>query len=151
MTVSALAAPTIPTKTAKASANRVSTQRPASPRSSLRKWRVVAGGVFIAAVFSSPGVADPPDISAQRLLTSWKEGDPGMKMLAEVIASAFASGFSWGGDASGRRTYCAPPDLKGAEIMAAFEGFLTNHLQMAGSPYGEAMAATLNRAFPCAR
>ena len=30
-------------------------------------------------------------------------------MIAEVIASAFASGFSWGGEAGGMNTYCAPP------------------------------------------
>jgi hypothetical protein len=45
-------------------------------------------------LLSAPARADPPDISAQRLLSNWQEGDPGMKMLAEVIASAFASGFS---------------------------------------------------------
>jgi hypothetical protein len=73
-----------------------------------------------------------------------------MKMLAEIIVSAFASGFSWGGDASGRHTYCAPPDLKGPKIMVAFEAFLVDHPQMAGQPYGAAMAATLSRAFPCA-
>ena len=70
-------------------------------------------------------------------------------MLAEVIASAFASGFSWGGDASGRRAYRAPPDLKGAEIIVAFEAFLGDHPQMAGQPYGAAMAATLSRTFSC--
>jgi hypothetical protein len=71
-----------------------------------------------------------------------------MRMLAEVIASAFASGLSWGADAGGKHVYCAPPDLKGGEIMAAFEGFLGNHPQMAGNPYGAAMAATLSRVFP---
>ena len=72
-----------------------------------------------------------------------------MKMLAEVIGGAFASGFSWGADAGGNHVYCAPPDLTGGEIMAAFEEFLSNHPQMASSPYGVAMAATLSRAFPC--
>jgi len=90
----------------------------------LLKWRVAAAGVFLAVALSTPGRADPPDISAQRLLTSWKEGDPGMRMLAEVIGSAFASGFSWGADAGGKHVYCAPPDLKGGEIMAAFDGRL---------------------------
>lgn len=73
-----------------------------------------------------------------------------MKILAEVIAGAFASGFSWGGDASGRHTYCAPPNLTGPKIMVAFEVFLGDHPLMAGQPYGAAMAATLSRAFPCA-
>jgi hypothetical protein len=71
-------------------------------------------------------------------------------MLAEVIASAFASGFSWGRDVAGKHAYCAEPDVKGREIMSAFEGFLRDHPQMGGEPYGAAMAATLSRAFPCA-
>jgi hypothetical protein len=93
--------------------------------------------------------AGGPDISAQRLLSSWQEGDPSMKMLAEVIASAFASGFSWGGDMAGKHVYCAEPDVKGQEIMSALEGFLRDHPQMAGEAYGAAMAATLSRAFRC--
>jgi hypothetical protein len=112
--------------------------------------RCLVAGAFSVIAFSAPVGADPTDISAQRLLTSWKEDDPGMKMLAEVIAGAFASGFSWGGDASGRHTYCAPPNLTGPKIMVAFEAFLGDHPQMAGQPYGAAMAATLSRAFPCA-
>jgi hypothetical protein len=128
----------------------VSSQRPVSlRRDSLRKWRIVAAGVFLATILSAPGRADPPDISAQRLLTSWQKGDPGMRMLAEVIASAFASGFSWGADAGGKRVYCAPPDLKGGEIMSAFEEFLRDHPRMAEQPYGTAMAATLSQTFQC--
>jgi hypothetical protein len=73
-----------------------------------------------------------------------------MQALAEVIASAFASGFSWGGDVAGKHAYCAP-DVKGREVMIAFEGFLSNHPDMASRPYGAAMAATLSRAFPCDR
>ncbi len=108
------------------------------------------GVIFlIAAVLSGPAQTNSPDISAQRLLSSWENGDPNMMMLAEVIASAFASGFSWGGEAAGKRVYCAPPDLKGREIMSAFEGFLRDNPKMAGEPYGAAMAATLRRAFPC--
>ena len=57
----------------------------------------VAGGVFLAMALPAPGRAEPPNISAQRLLASWQEGEPGMKMLAEVIASAFASGMAWAG------------------------------------------------------
>jgi Ssp1 endopeptidase immunity protein Rap1a len=70
-------------------------------------------------------------------------------MLAEVIASAFASGFSWGGDVAGKRVYCAPADLKGGEIMNALEGFLKDHPRMAEQPYGAGMAATLSQAFQC--
>jgi hypothetical protein len=117
----------------------------------IRQHCLVAGA-FAAMALSAPAQADPPDISAQRLLSSWQEGDPGTKMLAEVIASAFASGFSWGGDVAGKHTYCAEPDVdvKGREIMSAFQRFLRDHPQMAGEPYGAAMAATLGWAFPCA-
>jgi Rap1a immunity proteins len=70
-------------------------------------------------------------------------------MVAEVIASAFASGYFWGGDASGKRAYCAPPDLKGGQIMRAFEEFLKDNPKMADHPYGPAMAGTLSKTFPC--
>jgi hypothetical protein len=70
-------------------------------------------------------------------------------MIAEVIASAFASGFSWGGDATGKRTYCGSSDLKGSRIMSAFEEFLRDNPKMADEPYGGAMAGTLTTAFPC--
>jgi hypothetical protein len=56
-------------------------------------------------LIASAAQADGPDISAQRLLSSWQDEDPSMRMVAEVIASAFASGFSWGGDAAGKRVY----------------------------------------------
>jgi hypothetical protein len=51
--------------------------------------------------------------------------------VAEVIASAFASGFSWGGDTAGKRAYCAPPVLKARQIMSAFEEFLKDNPNMA--------------------
>jgi hypothetical protein len=54
-------------------------------------YRAVA--VLVAATVTSSVRADGPDISAQRLLDSWRGEDPGMKMVAEVIASWF----SWGG------------------------------------------------------
>jgi hypothetical protein len=93
----------------------------------IAKLLSIAGGAFLAALVASPAQADGPDISAERLLASWHDEDPGMRMIAEVIASAFASGFSWGGDAAGKRIYCAPPDLKGPQIMSAFEAFVRDH------------------------
>jgi hypothetical protein len=75
----------------------------------VNKLYSVAVGFFVAVLISSVVRADGPDISAQRLLESWKGDDPGMRMVAEVIASAFASGYSWGG----RHAYCASPDIKG--------------------------------------
>jgi hypothetical protein len=62
----------------------------------------VAIGAFAVALIASGVQADGPDISAQRLLESWKGEDPGLRMVAEVIAGAFASGFSWGWDRCGK-------------------------------------------------
>ena len=115
-----------------------------------KRFWPAAVGVLVAALITSAAEADGPNISAGRLLASWKDEDPGVRMVAEVIASAFASGFSWGGDSAGKRAYCAPPDLKGPQIMSALEEFLRDNPRMADAPYGAAMAATLPRAFPCA-
>jgi hypothetical protein len=115
----------------------------------MSKLHRVAAGAFAVALIASAAHADGPNISAQRLLESWKGEDPGMRMVAEVIASAFASGFSWGGDAAGKRVYCASPDLKGGQIMSAFEQFLRDNPKMADEPYGAAVAGTLSKTFPC--
>ena len=108
-----------------------------------------AVAAYTAALIASGARADGPDISAQRLLDSWKGEDPGMRMVAEVIASAFASGFSWGGGEPGKPAYCAPPDFKGPQLMGALEAFVGDHPSLAEQPYGEAMAATLRTSFPC--
>jgi hypothetical protein len=70
-------------------------------------------------------------------------------MLAEVIASAFASEFSWGGESAGERRDCAESDLKGPQIMSAFKGFPKDNPNIADQPYGAAMARTLIKTFPC--
>jgi hypothetical protein len=114
----------------------------------MAKLLSIAGSLFLATLIASTVPADA-DISARHLLDSWKGEDPGMRMVAEVIASAFASGFSWGGDTPGKPAYCAPPDFKGPQIMDAFEAFVGAHPALAERPYGEAMAATLRTAFPC--
>ena len=106
-------------------------------------------GAFLATLIVSAALADGADISARRLLESWKGEDLGMRMVAEVIASAFASGFSWDGDDAVKRTYCAPPDLKGRQVMSAFEEFVRDNPALADQPYGAAMAGTLKKAFPC--
>jgi len=105
--------------------------------------------VVIAMLLAAPACADPPDISARRLLAGWKDPDPSTSMLAEVIASAFASGLSWRGSLAGKEVYCPPPDLKGRQVMIVFEKFLEENPDMAERPYGDAMAASLGRAFPC--
>ncbi len=112
------------------------------------KLHSVFVGVFVAALVASAAQADGPNISAQRLLESWRGDDSGMTMVPEVIASAFASGFSWGG-LPGKRAYCAPPDLKGRQIMSDFEAFVRDNPALAERPYGEAMSGTLRKAFPC--
>ena len=91
----------------------------------------------------------PPDISARRLLSSWKDEDVTMRMVAEVIAAAFSGGLSWRGSLAGKEVYCPRSGLKGREIMIAFGQFLADNPDMAERPYGDAMAATLSQAFPC--
>lgn len=46
----------------------------------------VAAGIVLAIALSAPGRADQPDISAQRLLSSWRDGDPGMRMVPHAVA-----------------------------------------------------------------
>jgi hypothetical protein len=90
-----------------------------------------AAGVFVATLIASAGHADGPDISAHRLVESWHDEDPGMRMVAEVIASPFASGFSWGGR---KRAYYPSSDLKGGRIMSALEQFLKTLRRWPTSP-----------------
>ena len=105
--------------------------------------------VFVAMLLALPVRADSPDISARRLLSNWKSQDPMMSRVAEVIAAAFSGGLSWRGSLAGKEIYCPPPGLKGHEIMISFEQFLNDSADMANEPYGDAMASTLSRAFPC--
>jgi hypothetical protein len=65
-------------------------------------------------------------------------------MVAEVIASAFASGLSWKGTLGG-----PPQGLKGGQVMTTLDQFLGSNPDMAEKSYGDAMAASLSRAFPC--
>jgi Rap1a immunity proteins len=66
-----------------------------------------------------------------------------------LAASAFTSGLSWPASLGGKEVYCPPPDLKGQQVMSAFERFLEDHPDMTEKPYGDGMAASLSRAFPC--
>jgi hypothetical protein len=74
-----------------------------------------------------------------------------MKMLAEVIASAFASGMSWAGMIQGHPVYCppSPAALTGNQVMIALERFLSDNPDAADKTYGFALSASLTRAFPC--
>jgi hypothetical protein len=108
------------------------------------------GAIVLAAVLcAAPALRQSPDISARRLLSGWKDPDQNTHLLAEVIASAFASGLSWSAAHGDKPVYCPPPDLKGAQAMSALEQFLKDHPDAAGKPYGDALAASLSLAFRC--
>jgi hypothetical protein len=77
---------------------------------------------------------------------AWKGEDPNMRMVAEVIASAFASGLSWKGSLGGKDVYCPPPGLKGGQVMTALDQFLASNPDLAEKSYGDAMAMALSRA-----
>jgi hypothetical protein len=72
--------------------------------------RVVAI-VCAAALFASVVWAGPQNATARPLVAEWKDGDPGMTAVAEVIASAFASGLAAAGRLGGREVVCPPSDL----------------------------------------
>ena len=74
-----------------------------------------------------------------------------MKMLAEVIATAFASGISWAGTIQGHPVYCPPSAaaLTGNQLMTVLDTFVADHPEAADRTYGFALSASLSRAFPC--
>ncbi len=62
--------------------------------SNLYKLIKIAAAVLLAAVWTSCARAGPADTTARALVADWKEGDREMAAVAEVIASAVASGMS---------------------------------------------------------
>jgi hypothetical protein len=102
-----------------------------------------------AALMTSATQADGSNTSAQGLLSAWKGDDPNMRMVAEVIASAFASGLSWRGTLAGKELYCPPQGLTGGQVMTALDQFLPSNPNFAEKTYGDAMAISLTHAFPC--
>ena len=56
-----------------------------------------------------------------------------MRMVAEVIASAFARRLSWTGSLEGKEVYCPPPGLKGGQVMTALDRFLASNPDLAES------------------
>ena len=66
-------------------------------------------------LLAAPASADSP--TARRLLADWKSDDAMMSMVAEVIASAFATGLSTAGSLSGKPVYCPPPNQRGSEAL----------------------------------
>jgi hypothetical protein len=75
-----------------------------------------------------------------------------MAAVAEVIASAFASGMSWAGTIEGHPLYCPPPigTFTGSQAMSILENFIADHPETADKTYGLALSAGLRQAFPCA-
>jgi hypothetical protein len=109
--------------------------------------------VFLLAALSTLGArADPADTTARALIAAWKDADPGMAKVAEVIAGAFASGMAWGGTIEGRPIYCPPSNapLKGGQIMGGLERFVADNPESADKTYGFALSASLAQTFPCA-
>lgn len=107
--------------------------------------------VLLATVWSSGVRADSAGTTARALVADWKVGDRGMAAVAEVIASAFASGMSWSGAIGGKPVYCPPPApaLTGKQVMSILESFVADNPDAADKPYGFALSASLRRAFPC--
>jgi hypothetical protein len=112
----------------------------------------LAAAVLLAALWSSEARADPANTTARALVAAWKDADRGMAAVAEVIASAFASGMSWAVAIEGRPLYCPPPTapLTGPQPMGILERFVADHPDSADKTYGFALAASLTQAFPCA-
>jgi hypothetical protein len=108
--------------------------------------------VLLIAVWASEARAGPADTTARALVAAWKDADPGMAAVAEVIPSAFASGMSWAGAIEGRPAYCPPSTaaLTGPQLMGILERFVADNPDSADKTYGYALSAGLSRAFPCA-
>ncbi len=75
-----------------------------------------------------------------------------MAAVAEVIASAFASGMSWSGTIEGHPLYCPPPirAFNGNQAMSILENFIVDHPETADQTYSFALSTSLRHAFPCA-
>ncbi len=112
----------------------------------------LAATVLLTALWTSSALSDPARTTAQALVADWKNGDREMAAVAEVIASAFASGMSWAGTIEGHPLYCPPPNgaFTGSQAMSILESFVADHPEMADKTYGLALSAGLRQAFPCA-
>ncbi len=69
----------------------------------------MTAAILLAVAWTSGARAGPADTTARALVADWKAGDREMAAVAEVIASAFASGMSWAGTIEGHPLYCPPP------------------------------------------
>src|SRR5208282_728953 len=88
----------------------------------------VAAAVLLAALWTSRARAGPADTTARALVADWKDADRGMAAVAEVIASAFASGMSWAGAIEGHPVYCPPTvALTGNQVMSVLETLVADN------------------------
>ncbi len=112
----------------------------------------LAATVLLTALWTSGALSDPARTTARALVADWKNGDREMAAVAEVIASAFASGMSWAGTIEGHPLYCPPPigAFTGNQAMSILENFIVDHPETADQTYGFALSASLRHAFPCA-
>ena len=108
--------------------------------------------VLLVVVWASEAWADPANTTARALVAAWKDADRGMAAVAEVIASAFASGMSWAGTIEGHPVYCPPPSvaLTGKQLMSILERFIADNPDAGDKTYGFALSTSLSRAFTCA-
>src|SRR5271166_30862 len=112
---------------------------------------LLAAAVLLAAVSSLGARAGPADTTARALVAERRSGDREMAAVAEVIASAFASGMSWAGTIEGHPLYCPPPTVAftGDKVMRILGSFIADHPETADKIYGFALSASLRQAFPC--
>lgn len=112
----------------------------------------MAAAFLVAAVWTLGARAGPTDTTARALVADWKDADRGMAAIAEVIATAFASGMSWAGSTEGHPVYCPPTAvaLTGKQVMSILESFVADNPGVAGKQYAFALSARVRRAFPCA-
>ncbi len=118
----------------------------------LFKLTKIAAAVLLTAVWTTGARAGPSDTTARALVADWKAGDREMAAVAEVIASAFASGMSWAGMIEGHPLYCPPPigTFTGNQAMNILESFIADRPETADKTYGLALSASLRQAFPFA-
>src|SRR5271170_1519922 len=97
----------------------------------------LAAAVLFAVLWSSGVRADPAGTTARALLADWKDADRGMAAVAEVIASAFASGMSWAGTIEGHPVYCprSAAALTGKQLMTILDSFVADHPDGADKTY----------------
>jgi hypothetical protein len=108
--------------------------------------------LLLTALMAAPASAQTSDISARRLLEGWKTPDEEeTRELAEVIASAFASGLAWPAQHGDKPVYCPPDGLKGGEVMSALDRYVADHPEAAEKSYSDTLASALSAAFPCGK